>query len=109
MLHLICVFTFYRGTFSGHAAVIADDALYVLSHCARRINIKTSLRLLHLSSQFLFSVYFYEIHTESAPAGTHILEQTMTVWRYAVQTHCLQAGVCKRAAAAAEVLPPGKQ
>lgn len=32
---------------------------------------KTLRRLLHLSSQFLFSVYFYEIHSESAPTVIH--------------------------------------
>ena len=107
MLHLICIFAFYRDTFSGHAAVIADDTFYVLSHCAQYIN--ALLRLLNLSAQFLFSVFFCDIHNESAPAGVHILVQTLIVWRYTVQIYWLQAGVCKWGAAAAEVLPQGKQ
>lgn len=90
MLHL---FTLYRDTSSGHAAVIADDTFYALS---QYINVKNIAHVItFFSSQFLFSVYFYDIHNESAPAGTHILEQTMIVWRYTVQIYCLQAGVCK--------------
>lgn len=95
MLHLICIFTFYRDTFSGHAAVIADDPFYVLSHCAQCSNAEHIAPVIKSVRTLFFSVYLYEIRDDSAPAGMHILEQTMIIWRYTVQIYSLQAGVCK--------------
>lgn len=40
VLHVMCVFTFSRGAFGGHTALIADDPLYVPSRCAQCIYVK---------------------------------------------------------------------
>ncbi len=67
VFHLICVFTFYGDTLTGHAAVIADDTFYVLSQCAQYINVRNSLVIKFALTVFIYCLLLC-IHNGSPPA-----------------------------------------